>query len=140
MQSLETGRMYLLLADAILVIHFLFIVFVAGGQVLIIIGYLRGWHWIRNLIFRTCHILGIAVVVAQAWADRWCFLTIWEGALRKRAGEQAYTDSFVQHWVGRLVFYDVAAWVFTLVYTLFAIVVILSWVWIRPLKGSVKQK
>ena len=132
--------MYLLLADIILVIHFLFIVFVVGGQFLIIIGYFRGWSWIRNLIFRISHILGIAVVVVQAWADKWCFLTIWEGALRGRAGEQVYTESFVQHWVGRLVFYDAAAWVFTLVYTLFAIVVLLSWVWIRPVKRTVKKQ
>lgn len=128
--------MRLLMADAILVVHFLFIVFVLMGQTCIIIGHFRTWHWVRNLAFRVCHILAIAIVIGQAWAGRLCPLTVWENALRETAGEQSYAESFVAHWVGRLIYYDAPVWFFTLAYSLFGAVVLTSWVWIRPGKGA----
>ena len=123
---------YLLAADAILIIHFAFIVFVVGGQVCVIIGYYRGWSWVRNLPFRVCHLLAIGVVVAQAWLDRYCPLTIWESRLRQAAGEQAYQGTFVQEWISRLIYYEAPLWVFALIYSLFGGVVVLSWIWVRP--------
>ncbi|MDP6524919.1 MAG: DUF2784 domain-containing protein [Kiritimatiellia bacterium] len=124
--------MHSLTADGILVAHFLFIAFVLGGQGCIVVGYFRNWHWIRSFLFRVCHILAIAVVIAQTWADKLCPLTTWENALRKTAGEPTYTETFVQHWLGRLIYYDAPAWVFTLVYSIFGAVVLLSWIWIKP--------
>lgn len=40
---------YSLAADAVLVVHFAFIVFVLGGQVCVVVGYCRGWRWGRSL-------------------------------------------------------------------------------------------
>ncbi len=94
--------MHLLIADVILVVHFLFIAFVLVGQACIIIGYFRDWHWVRNLIFRTCHILAIAIVIVQAWTSRLCPLTLWENKFREIAGKQPYIETFVQHWIGNL--------------------------------------
>jgi hypothetical protein len=131
--------MYSLMADAVLVIHFLFIIFVVGGQVCIIIGGFRRWYWVRNRMFRMCHILAIAFVIAQAWASRLCPLTIWETALRSSAGEQHYTTTFVQHWIGTLIYYEAPMWVFALAYTFFGAVVLYSWFWIKPEKGNSRK-
>lgn len=123
---------YSVLADLTLLVHLAFIAFVVGGQACIVAGGLRGWRWVRRFAFRLAHLLAIGVVVAQAWANRVCPLTVWESDLRVAAGGEAYSGTFIQHWVGRLVFYDAPQWVFTLVYTLFGALVLASWVWVRP--------
>jgi hypothetical protein len=121
-----------LIADVILVVHCGFIAFVLGGEACVIVGHFRNWHWVRKLTFRFCHLLAIGIVVAQAWADQICPLTVWENALRGAAGEESYSETFVQHWVGRLVYYDAPQWVFTVVYSVFAALVLFSWVWVKP--------
>lgn len=123
---------YSLAADVILLIHFAFIVFVVGGQACVIAGYFRNWQWVRSLRFRICHLLAIGFVVAQAWASKICPLTIWESKLRAAAGQQAYQGTFVEYWIGRLIYYDAPLWVFAVVYTVFGALVIFSWIWVRP--------
>lgn len=123
---------YSIAADALLIIHFAFIVFVLGGQVCVIIGYFRDWRWVRNLSFRVGHLLAIGIVVAQTWASQLCPLTIWESKLRNAAGEQPYQGTFVAAWVGRLVYYDAPLWVFTAAYSLFFALVLITWIWVRP--------
>ena len=122
------------LADIILIVHFLFILFVVGGQLLIVAGGIRRWKWVRNFYFRLIHLSAIGIVVIQAWAGKWCFLTVWESHFRGLAGEQGYHDSFIRHWVGRLIYYEAPVTLFTLIYTIFAIIVVLSWIWVKPLQ------
>lgn len=126
------SRLYTLIADVILVAHCAFIAFVVVGQVCVVVGYFRNWRWVRNLAFRVCHILAIGIVVAQAWANQVCPLTIWENALRDAAGEKPYSGSFVEYWIGGLIYYDAPQWVFTVAYSLFGALVVLSWTWIKP--------
>ena len=123
---------YSLAADAILVVHFAFVIFVVGGQLCVIVGYFRNWRWVHNLAFRVCHLLAIAVVVAQAWLGRYCPLTIWESRLRLAAGQPAYDGTFVQEWVGKLIYYDAPLWVFAIIYSLFGALVLASWIWVKP--------
>lgn len=113
-------------------LHFAFVVFVVAGFALILIGLAAGWDWVRNRWFRIAHLAAIAIVVAQAWAGRLCPLTAWENALRLRAGEAAYSETFVQHWLHRLLFYDAEPWVFTAIYTVFGAMVLLAWWLGRP--------
>ena len=68
----------------------------------------------------------------QAWLGRICPLTTWEMALRERAGEAAYRGAFIAHWLQSLLYHDAPMWVFALAYTLFALLVAASWVWVRP--------
>lgn len=121
-----------LLADIVLVVHALFVLFVVAGQMLILIGLWRGWTWVRRRSLRQLHLLAIAVVVVQSWLGILCPLTIVENELRMRAGANPYAGSFVRYWLYRILFYDAAPWVFTAVYTIFGGVVILTWVLARP--------
>ena len=124
--------LYLLAADAILLLHVLFVAFVISGLLLISAGYFRGWAWVRNPWFRLAHILAIGVVVLQAWLGRICPLTIWEMALRKKAGDATYEGSFIGHWLQSLLYYDAPAWVFTVAYTGFGLLVVATWILVRP--------
>lgn len=122
--------MHTLLADAILLLHFGFVLFVVGGLALVWIGAAAGWAWVRNFWFRAAHLAAIAFVAAEALLGIWCPLTLWEDALRGVHGEK----SFVARWIHRLMFYDFPLWVFTTAYVAFALVVAATWWWIRPKK------
>lgn len=123
---------YLLAADAVLLLHVLFVVFVVVGLLLILAGKLLAWRWVRNWWFRVLHLAAIGVVVLQSWLGVICPLTTLEMYLRDKAGAATYAGGFVSHWLEAILYYRAPAWVFAVTYTAFAIVVVLSWVWVRP--------
>ncbi len=123
---------WLMVADAVLLLHFLVVAFVVGGFLLVTVGRLRHWRWVRNPWFRCLHLLAIAYVALQAWLDAVCPLTQLEMALRARAGAAVYEGSFVGHWLQSALYYEAPAWVFTAGYTLFALLVAFTWWWAPP--------
>ena len=123
---------YRLLADAVLLIHLLFVAFVVCGLALILVGGARGWVWVRDPWFRGVHLAAIGVVVTQAWLGVLCPLTTLEMTLRERAGGAVYQGSFVAHWLQRLLYYEGPPWVFALAYSLFGLLVVAAWWWVRP--------
>lgn len=132
MSDPDSHALYALAADAILVTHALFVVFVVFGLILIFLGKFCSWHWVRNRWFRVTHLLGIGIVVLQSWIGVICPLTTWEAALRLKAGEAAYEDSFIAHWLNALLYYQAPPWVFVVCYTAFGALVLLSWFLVRP--------
>ncbi len=123
---------YLLFADAILLIHTLFVVFVVGGLSVIYIGYGLTWTWVRNYWFRLLHLLAIVFVVLESWLRVVCPLTLWEMQLRQKGGGLIYEGSFIQYWLQTLLYYEAPGWVFGTAYTLFAGLVIASWFIVPP--------
>ena len=124
--------LYLIAADAILLIHVLFVIFVVLGLLLVFAGKIFAWDWVHNFNFRLAHVVAIGVVVLQSWLGAICPLTVWEMNLREKAGDSVYEGSFVTHWLQTLLYYRAEEWVFTLLYTLFAVLVVASWYWVRP--------
>ena len=116
-----------LLADGILIVHFAFIAFVVIGLLLILLGIVRRWAWIRNFWFRAAHLLAIGLVVAEVWCGIACPLTVWENASRASGGGTAYSESFVQHWLHAVIFYDFPPVAFTIAYSVFGALVVLTW-------------
>ena len=135
MKPLE--RIYLVLADAILILHFSFVAFVLVGFFLVWIGWWRRWPWVRNFWFRMAHLAAIGFVAAESTLGIVCPLTKWEDRLRMLAGgEQHYVGSFVQHWLHRFMFFDVEERVFTIVYVIFFLVVVLSFCVVSPRRAQ----
>lgn len=124
---MSDDEFYLLLADAVLTLHFSIVVFVIGGLVLTITGNLRAWRWVNALWFRFAHLLAIAVVVAQAWFGATCPLTSLEMWLRVNARATTYSGTFIEHWLHRFVYHEAPAWVFTLGYSIFGLLVAATW-------------
>jgi Protein of Unknown function (DUF2784) len=118
---------YQLLADAVLVLHVGVVLFVLGGLVVVVAGNRLHWRWVNRLWFRVAHLAAIAVVVLQAWLGQICPLTTLESWLRVRAGAAAYEKSFIEHWLQRLIYHEAPFWVFTVAYTVFAVLVALAW-------------
>jgi hypothetical protein len=122
----------MLLADIILIIHFLFVLFVVGSVPLIWIGAWLGWRFVRNMRFRLAHVGAIVFVSMESMAGMVCPLTLLEDLLR-----QSPTDtSFVQRWLHRILFYDVPEGVLTVLYLTFAILVAITFKLVPPSRYS----
>ena len=124
-------NMYLIAADGVLMLHAAVAGFVVSGLVLIWLGEWRRWAWIHHPLFFWSHVLSIAVIVGQSWFGRLCPLTEWEMALREKGGGETYSGSFISHWLGKLLYVEAPAWVFTWVYTAFGLLVVVSWGWVQ---------
>lgn len=136
---MDTPTSNLLVADALLTLHVSFVAFVVLSLPLILAGKPLRWSWVRNRWFRMLHLAAIAVVVAQSWLGVICPLTIWEMAFRARAGDAQYAGTFVSHWLETILYYRAPVWVFAFVYTAFGLLVVASWIWVRPrpFRGSI---
>ena len=130
---------YQLLADIVLVLHFAVVVFVVGGLMAVLVGNWLGWRWVNYLWFRLAHLAAIGYVVVQSWFGITCPLTTLESWLREQAGLPSYSESFIEHWVQGLLFYQAPFWVFALVYTVFGALVLLSW-WFYPPRRPASQR
>jgi len=85
---------YSFLADLVVVIHFLFILFVMGGGLLVL--HKRSWAWIHLPAA-----LWGAVVEFTGWI---CPLTPLENWLRRQGGGPAYTSDFIDRYVVSLIY------------------------------------
>ena len=129
-------RMRVFLADAILIVHFLFVLFVIGGLLLTWIGVLRGWRWIRAMRFRLAHMAAIVFVAGESLLGMVCPLTEWEDTLRGTASEK----SFIARWVHQLMFFTAPEWVFTVLYVAFALIVAATLWFIPPRRNQRSYK
>jgi hypothetical protein len=128
-----SATFYSVLADAILLVHFAFVAFVLLGFVLIWVGYFCRWPFVHNFRFRLLHLLAIGLVLAESLLGFICPLTTWEHQLRIRGGEGAgYEGSFIQHWLGRLLFHEWDERTFTFLYASFFLFVVLTFWIVRP--------
>jgi len=129
-----------LIADLIVSIHFLYVIFVVGGLFVIILGGALRWRFIRNFWFRAIHLAMILIVVFEAIFGISCPLTDLEYEFRIAAGQlNAASESFVARLIQQMIFYDFPLIVFTIVYCLFGIAVLMSW-WLLPPFLPWKQK
>jgi hypothetical protein len=111
-----------LLADALLVVHFLIAGFIVGGLILVWIGAAAGWSWIRHRGFRILHLAAIVFVAAETLLGYACPLTVWEDMLRGGARP----ETFIGRWVYRLLYYEAPPWVFTAAYLAWAAAALLT--------------
>lgn len=117
------------LADMVLVLHALIVLFIVGGLIAVWLGAAFRRTWARNRVFRTAHVVAIGIVATLAVLDLPCPLTVLEDYLR--AGKRS-TQGFIQHWVSAWLYLDFPAWVFTLAYVAFFLAVVVTWRRIPP--------
>ncbi|TCW85908.1 DUF2784 domain-containing protein [Burkholderia sp. SRS-46] len=117
------------LANAVLVLHALLVLFIVGGLLAIWAGAAFERGWVRNRAFRIAHLGAIGIVAALAALDVPCPLTVLEDWLRTGASGP---QGFVQRWVRSLMFYDLPGWVFAVAYVAFLLVVVMTWRRIPP--------
>ena len=116
-----------MMADAILIVHFLIAAFIVLGLAAVWLGAALGWAWVCNPWFRWLHLAAIAFVAAEAVLGIACPLTVWEDMLR--GGVQV--ESFVARWVRALLFYRAPEWVFTAAYVAWTAATLVT-LWLVP--------
>ncbi|HAR96828.1 MAG TPA: DUF2784 domain-containing protein [Deltaproteobacteria bacterium] len=134
------GGLYVLLADCVVLIHFLYVLFAAGGLVFILAGAGCGWAAVRNPWFRITHLVAVGLVALEAAVGIICPLTNWEYHLRRLSGGSVDENiSFVARLARLLIFYDLPEWVFTVVHILFGLLVVVTFILVPPVFGAKKQ-
>jgi hypothetical protein len=126
---------YIVLADLIVAFHVAYVAFVLVGQLLIVAGLILRWGWIRNVWFRSLHVLAIVVVAAESLFDIMCPLTVWEDDLRELAGQTVEQGTFIGRLLDDLLFHpDIPYnhWGFTVAYVGFAVLVLATFVLVPP--------
>ena len=86
--------LYRLGADAVLVIHLAFIVFVLFGGLLVL-----RWRWVLVV-----HVPAIVWGAVVEFFHLYCPLTPLENALRARAGLEGYEGGFIAHYLIALIY------------------------------------
>jgi len=75
------------------------------------------------------HLGSMGIVALGSLLGMICPLTVLEDALRQAGPPQS---GFIQRWVSRLLYYDFPPSVFTTAYVLFALVVLITFIYIEP--------
>lgn len=83
-----------LAADAVLLAHLAFILFVLFGAMLSI-----WWRWLPAV-----HLPAMAWGVFVELTGRVCPLTPLENSLRRGAGQSGYSDSFIEHYILKVIY------------------------------------
>ncbi len=103
--------MYGFLADVTIAVHVAYVAFVVAGELLILLGWWRGWAWVRSFWFRTAHLLAIGAVVVVELPVVRCPLTIWDEAFRARAGQPVSGETFMSRLRYSLLSFEAPPWV-----------------------------
>lgn len=82
------------LADAVLVIHGLFIVWAALGAIAV-------WRWPK---LAALHLPALAWAVWIETSGGICPLTPLENSLRRAAGQAGYSGGFIEHYLGAVIY------------------------------------
>lgn len=89
-------------------------------------------NFVRNIWFRIAHLFAILFVVGESLLGMVCPLTTWEDELR----QLETSDSFIQRWLHDILFYNVPEGMLTIVYVLFALLVLATFILIPPYRRN----
>lgn len=120
------------MADAVVIVHLLIVLFILLGVPLVYVGAALHWTWVRGRRWRMLHLGAILFVAAESLLGITCPLTVWEDTLR---GERT-AGGFIERWIDRVIFYDAPGWVFTMAYIGFAALVFAMWILVPPTRHA----
>jgi len=100
--------LYKIFADAIIVVHFLFVLFMLLGFLLTVYAIFFRHRFFDWWLFRSLHLLGIFYVASLSILGKYCPLTLLENQLMSRyESSSVYSGSFIIHYLEKLVYPDV---------------------------------
>jgi len=119
------------LARLTLYLHFMVVVFNVGGLIIIPLGKIFTWHFVRVFWWRALHGFSIALVAVQAAMGQYCFLTFIQSAF-ERGGAAPSRSFWLDEWIAAAVYWPIPLAVFAPLYLLGLGLAIWFWVWMRP--------
>ncbi len=112
-----------MLADIILILHFLVVIFITLGFLLIPIGYYYYWSWIKNFKLRLVHCGLMFLVTFETLVGITCPLTSIENYLRGINNSK----SFISFWIEKIIYWDFPTSFFIFLYFVFLGWTLLMW-------------
>lgn len=88
--------LYSILADVVVIIHFLFILFVLFGGLMVL-------RWRKAVYFHIPAFIWGALIEIAGWI---CPLTPLENKLRSLAGQSGYSGDFIGHYLEKIIYPD----------------------------------
>ena len=128
---------YGFLADLVVVVHAAYVSVVVFGELAVLLGWAFRWEWVRNPWFRWTHLAMIAFVALETIVGISCFLTDWENALRRWAGQEVSEVSFIGRLLDNILFEQVPEWALASCYIGFTLLVLLT-LWLVPPRRRAK--
>ena len=131
--------LFRVLADIVLTIHLLWIVFMLAIFLLTAIAFvridiskensMRSIRFINRWFLRTFHLAGIVYVGSLAAMGKYCPLTTLENYLREKSGlSPLYQDSFIAYYLEKIVYPSVPPMVIIVPTIIVALVTLLAYV------------
>ena len=127
-------KLYNFAADALVVVHLLWVCFMVLGIIATAVGVfwrrvlrIRGWRWV--------HLIGVLFSATLGVIGRPCPLTTWEYALRRASGaEIGAEESFVIRVANRMIFPDLEPATLSILTVAAAALVVGVFIWKPPHK------
>ena len=116
-----------IIADIILLIHFLIIIFVVSLFIFIPVGYKFNWKFLKNKIIRVVHISLMTIVTIESLIGVHCPLTVLENKFRG----VLYHTSLISRILKEIVFWQFPSYFFLIAYILSLFLTIFLW-WRYP--------
>jgi len=113
-------------------VHLLYVGFVVVGELLIVVGGLCRWRWIRNPWFRLLHVAAIGYVAVEEILQVPCPMWEWENRLREMAGQPVQEGTFVGRLVETFIVHPWPAWAFAALHIGFGVLVLATLVVVPP--------
>ena len=134
-----------ILANIVLIVHLLWIIFMLSVFLLTVIAFIRLHlfngsserfsRFMDRWLLRTFHLCGIGYVGFLAIMGKYCPLTTLENALRaKHNSSQMYQDSFIAYYLEKLVYPSVPAIVIIIPTVIAALITIIAYIVHPPKK------
>ena len=130
---------YELMADLVLALHVGYFGFIVLGQAAVMVGWWRGWRWTRNPWLRWIHLAAILLVVYYGVTVGYCPLTRREYDLRLLAGQEPQARSLGGRILQALIYVELPDWMFLPIYSLFALLVIVTMFLYPPRSGRAQK-
>ena len=103
--------------------HFMLAAFMVAGFLVIPIGYKFCWSWVQHRYLRICHASIMGFIAVETIVGLTCPLTILEHSLRGNSPPQ----SFVGHWIQRILYWDLPHEIFIALYFICFVWVMVLW-------------
>lgn len=130
---MDSQAFLLIAANLILILHFIYVMTVVLGQLVIVVGGILRWAFVKKIVPRVIHLCMILFVAFLDIINRPCPLTTWENQLRNKAGQIADWElTFVERLLRSVVFMQLPEAFFDYIYIGFALLVIATFIIIPP--------
>lgn len=116
------------LADVVLLIHFAVAALITAGLLLIPVGGVGGWRWVRWRRLRIAHVTLMLFVAFESVIGVACPLTLLEATLRQSVTPESFWAYHLQKWL----YWDLPLSFFIVLYLTCAAWAVFLWWWIPP--------